>query len=63
MLSNKQTKREGFLNRGLDLVSVDPLDWSVDDTCAIKPSSKNGLRILCIKMSVNPHKIKGRNNA
>ena len=53
MLSNKR----GCLRRtnvGLDLVSIVPWDWSMDDTCAIKQSSWNGLRVSCIKDRSEP---------
>ena len=39
---NKQANKKGFPRRtnvDLDLVSVVPLDWSMDDTYAIKQSS------------------------
>lgn len=47
---NKQTNKKGYPRRanvGLDLVSVVPLDWSIDNTCAIEQSSSIGLGILC----------------
>ena len=34
---------------GLDRVSVVPLDWSTDDTRAIKKNSYKGLGVSCMK--------------
>ena len=62
----KQANKKGCPRRtnvGLDLVSVVPLDWSMDDMCAIKQSSQKGLKISCTKTSVNRHMIVGRNKA
>ena len=36
-------------NVGLDLMSVDPLDWSTDDICANKKSSQKGTRDFVYK--------------
>ena len=48
MLSNKRgcPKRTKV---GLDRVSVVPLDWSTDDTRAIKKNSYKGLGVSCMK--------------
>ena len=67
MLSNKQA-RKGVLkgcpkrmNVGLDLVSVVPLCWSTDNTCAISKVPKRDSRSHVQKTGVNLHKIIGRN--
>ena len=48
MLSNKRRcpKRT---NVGLDRMSIVPLDWSTDDTRAIKKNSYKGLGVSCMK--------------
>ena len=36
-------------NVGLDWMSIVPLNWSMDDTHAIKQNSEKGLEVSCIK--------------
>ena len=48
MLSNKMGCPRRT-NVDLDRVSVVPLDWSMDDTRAIKKNSYKGLGVSCIK--------------
>ena len=48
MLSNKKGCPK-MTNLGLNQVSIVPLNWSTDDTCAIKQNSYKGLGVSCIK--------------
>ena len=40
--TNKEKMCPQGTNVGLDLVSVDPLDWNTDDTCANRQRSLKG---------------------